>query len=155
MRGASVETYPSCLHTLGGAYIPAGFAGVDADRKGLRATVVREVHEEAQLALAGEATPPMMFSQELSTGFVQLVFLGFSAEAGALEQVLGNWEGDPQLIPYDQLPAILLDEPNWVPSGRAHVLAWLALGAPNAGARPRFATMSPRQLFSAAVSASA
>lgn len=146
-RGPTVRTFPSCIHTLGGAYVPPGPRSVDPDRRGLRSTLEREVHEEAQLALSGSEFPPMMVAKELDTGFVQLAFLGFAAKASALSRLEGNWEGNPLLISFDAIPGLLLHAPNWVPTGKAHVLAWLALGAPNAGPKPRFGSLTAAQLF--------
>ena len=144
-RGKTVETFAEHIHTLGGAYIPPG-AGVDPDRLSLRSAGMREVREESQVALSGDMFPPMMMAKELHTGFIQLVFLGFGVRPAALAQLEGNWEGTPLRIPFAELPAAL-QAPNWVPTGKAHILAWLALGAPNAGRKPRFANLSPSQLF--------
>lgn len=144
-RGKNIDTFPEYIHTLGGAYIPPG-VGVDSDRSGLRSTVEREVHEEAQITLSGDDFPPMMMAREIRTGFIQLVFLGFGVKPTTLTRLEGNWEGKPLRIPFAQLPA-LLQAPKWVPTGKAHVLAWLALGAPNAGSQPRFGKLSPLQLF--------
>jgi len=151
-RADDVATFPGHIHTLGGAYIPPGVRGVDADRAGLRSTAHREIHEEAQLALPGDDFPPMMIAKELSTGFIQLVFLGFGVTPITLKEIKGNWEGQPLRLPFERLPAFLLEQNHqWVPSGKAHILAWLALGAPNAGSSPRFGRLSPSQLFDAVV----
>ena len=151
MRGSSVATFPNCLHTLGGAYIPGSPANVDPDRGGLRKTLIREVNEETQLSLSDEIFPPMMLCKEIDTGFVQLVFLGFGVKKNMLLQLFGNWEGTPQVVSFDKLPDLLLQPHDWVPSGKAHILAWLALGAPNAGRSPLFGTFSAGKLFDAAV----
>jgi 8-oxo-dGTP pyrophosphatase MutT (NUDIX family) len=151
VRGSDVATYADHLHTLGGAFIPPGSC-VDADRTSLRSACVREVHEEVQLALSGDKFPPMVMSEELSTGFIQLVFLGFGVGLKSLTRLEGNWEGKPSRIPFAQLPAMLQTGP-WTPSGKSHILAWLALGAPNAGKNPRFGKLSPSQLFDSIVGA--
>jgi hypothetical protein len=93
----------------------------------------------------------MIAAKELSTGFVQLVFLGFAAKASALKQLDGNWEGNPLLFPFDSVPGLLLKSEDWVPSGKAHLLAWLALGAPNAGPSPKFGKLTPGELFETAI----
>ena len=63
-----------------------------------------------------------------------------------MDRMVSNWEGKPLCVPYDELPRFL-DQPSWVPSGKAHVMAWLAIGAPNGGRAPKFAGLSANQLF--------
>jgi len=145
-RADEVATYPSCLHTLGGAYIPPGYRGVDSDRVSLASTKTREIHEEAQLALSSDVEPPMMLSKELSTGFIQLVFLGHNILPTAAKRLKGNWEGKIVYIPFDQLPSIL-ENPKWVPTGKAHVLSWLALDTPGCSRKPKFNGLKAFQLF--------
>lgn len=146
VRAEEVATYPGCLHALGGAYIPPGFGGVDSDRDGLASTKNREIHEEAQLALSSDVEPPMMLSKELSTGFIQLVFLGHNISAKAAKRLKGNWEGEIVYVPFDLLP-IILENPKWVPTGKAHVLAWLALDTPGCSRKPKFKGLKAFQLF--------
>lgn len=149
-RAPDLATYPGCLHTLGGAYIPPGTGGVDSDRLKLSSTIAREVQEEAQIRLALEEFPPMMMAQELSTGFMQLVFLGVPVSRLGLRGLEDNWEGGVVQVPFKNLSDFLRD-PTWVPSGKAHVLAWLALGAPGGGASPRFGNLKAREVFTSAV----
>lgn len=150
-RGTSVAKYCSHLHTFGGGYMPPSHQG-QGDGMSLRATVEREVLEETGLILPAEAAPPMILSREISTGSIQLVYLGFDVAATAIPRVENNWEGHIEAIPYAALPG-LLQQPDWVPSGKAHVLAWLALGAPGCGEKPQFGGLSPDQLFNACVDA--
>jgi hypothetical protein len=140
-----VATYPYCVHTLGGAYMPPS-AAKDPDRQGLRSTLEREVHEESQVSASIDTAVPMMLSQELEWGFIQLVFLGLPIPESALDRLSGNWEGSILPIRFDSLDAALCDE-DWVPSGKAHVLAWLGAGAPGASPRARFGGMNAVQLF--------
>ena len=108
------------------------------------------MHEEIQMALPGDQFPPILVAKELATGFIQVVFLGFGVGPRTLDRIQANWEGEPLRIPFAQLP-MLLQQQNWVPTGKAHILAWLALGAPNAGPKPEFGGLSPAQLFDAIV----
>lgn len=150
-RALDVDTFPGQFHTMGGAYLPPGAGGVDADRTSSRTTVLREVLEEAQLSLSGDQFPPMMMAKELETGFIQTVFLGFNITPRMLDDIVGNWEGTPHCVPFDKILPFLNDS-RVVPSGKAHLLAWLALGAPNAGASPPFGGLTPRQIFDVVVS---
>jgi ADP-ribose pyrophosphatase YjhB (NUDIX family) len=146
-RRTSDDKYHSHLHIIGGGYMPPSNQGRD-DGESLRATAEREVLEETKLALPPEAAPSMILAKEIATGFIQLVYLGFDMPAIAVSRVKGNWEGHVEAFPYAALPG-LLQQPDWVPSGKAHVLAWLALGAPGGGEKPRFGSLSPDQLFNA------
>ncbi len=87
-----------------------------------------------------------MISKELRTGFIQLVFLGFNVSSRTMDYISGNWEGSLERVPFRKLRKVLSMK-TWVPSGKAHILAWLALGSPNAGLRPRFGRQPPKQLF--------
>ena len=145
-RGSAIATYPGCIHTLGGAFIPDDRKGVAPDRAGTRSTVAREIHEEIQVTVSGSESPALILAEELSTGFIQAVFLGFSLAPQVMDRMVSNWEGKPLCVPYDELPRFL-DQPSWVPSGKAHVMAWLAIGAPNGGRAPKFAGLSAKQLF--------
>jgi len=60
-----------------------------------------------------------------------------------------NWEGHVEEVLFKDLSQTLRD-PSWVPSGKAHVLAWLALGAPG-WYRGVFGTRSAQRLFNAAL----
>jgi len=144
-RGLNMDKYSSCLHTTGGGYMPPSSHGRD-DGTSLRATAEREVHEETRLALPPGASPPRLLAQELATGFIQLLYLGFDLPRAAVERAQPNWEGHIERVPFSALHAVLLRS-DWVPSGKAHVLAWLALGAPGAGDAPRFGVLTPTQLF--------
>ena len=146
-RGTDVEGYCSSLHICGGGYMPPSNQGRD-DGESLRATAEREVLEETKLALPPDAAPPMILAKEIATGYIQLVYLGFDVPATAVSRVKGNWEGHVEAIPYAELPK-LLQQGSWVPSGKAHVLAWLALGSPCGGEKPKFGALSPDQLFNA------
>ena len=84
-------THPNCLHTFWGAYIPGG--GVEPDRKGLGETGEREIFEETQFSVDIDQSLPILLSHEVTTGFIQLVFLGVNVQAEALEKAQGNWEG--------------------------------------------------------------
>lgn len=150
-RGANVAKYCSHLHIFGGGYMPPSNHGRD-DGESLRATAEREILEESKLALPPEAAPPMILAKEIATGFIQLMYLGFDVPATAVSRVKGNWEGHVEAVPYAALPG-LLQQPGWVPSGKAHVLAWLALGAPGCGEQPQFGSLSPDQLFNERVEA--
>ncbi|MCB2262648.1 MAG: hypothetical protein LGR52_06880 [Candidatus Thiosymbion ectosymbiont of Robbea hypermnestra] len=145
-RRGKVDTFPNKLHTIGGAYIPSVGSGVSPDRKGLLRTLARELSEETQAFFPIDNVPPMMVSTEVSTGFIQLVLLGVSLSKRSVDDMEGNWEGSIEQIPFDQLPSVLSSR-DWVPSGRAHILAWLGIGAPNTAKRQLFGRYSAKELF--------
>lgn len=143
-RGSGVDTYPNRLHILGGGYKPATVDGVEADRKGLRQTAVREIHEEAQVEVV-RCSPTIFISKENPTKFYQVVYC-FNVSPESLDDLSGNWEGGIERINFDSLPQVL-NEDHWVPSGKALVLAWLAEGAPGSGLWPRFNQLRPKEVF--------
>ena len=149
-RASNLATYPGCLHMPGGAFIPDGTTGID-DTK-LSNTIIREVYEETRIRLHWDALPPMMIAQELSTGFIQLALLGLTVSRSALDSLENNWEGVSVRIPFDHL-ADALNDPTWVPSGKAQMLAWLAKGAPGAGLSARFGGQTAHELFATAMKA--
>jgi 8-oxo-dGTP pyrophosphatase MutT (NUDIX family) len=125
-RGEDVKTYPGALHTVGGAFVPS-------DDATLFETLHREALEEACVSIDDFATGPdgdiecrLIFSEELSTGSVQVCYLhhSFQRAVGAGVPPMDRLEGQPVFLSFDELPG-LLAEPGWVPSGRMHLLAWL------------------------------
>jgi len=145
-RSEDSATYPSGLHTFGGAYWPPGVEGRVGDRRRLMATALREVNEETQAAL-GVEDEPMIVLRESRTGFVQLAFVGVALSARKAQRLKANREGSISRVGFDELPKVLLQERNWVPTGQAALLAWLAMGAPNAGNKPTFSGMRPAEVF--------
>lgn len=132
-----VDTYNDALHTFGGAFIPHDPAVLRDSDKDLRATIYRELSEESKIGkeeskirLCRDNTTPIMMVRETTTGFIQGVLLGVKAEGTDGERYV-TVEGEVVYVPFDALPAALLGEDRrWVPSGKLHVLAWLAAGTP-------------------------
>lgn len=77
------------------------------------------------------------------------MILGAQISSKQLRRLRENWEGEGVVeVRYEDLKRMLTDPPKpWVPTGKGHVLAWLALGAPGAGRRPRFGPLTPQELF--------
>ncbi|MGC2694394.1 MAG: hypothetical protein WA738_01240, partial [Candidatus Angelobacter sp.] len=138
-RSANSASYPLCYHTIGGGYMPPGIHAKD-DLDSLENTLAREVNEEARIKLSLEKIPQLLIMEEVETGFIQVAFLGIDIPAAQADHLPDNprpIEGRPVRVPFDKLHD-LLSRPDWVPTGKAAVLAWLALGAPAAGPYPRF-----------------
>ena len=135
------------LHTLGGAYQPPDMDGTPGDKLSLLHTARREVFEEAEAQLIWEEDPPMIMLKELETGFIQLALLGINITPRAAKRLEGNWEGRVIRVPFSELERKLTSEEPWVPTGKAHVLAWLALCSPNSRPRVRFGKLKPVELF--------
>lgn len=130
-RAADVATHVNCLHIIGGAFHP----GQDRSngQASLLATIQREVKEETgitiplqQLQQAWPSSRPLSLVKEKTTGFVQCAAIGISVSAQALQQLQENWEGNLLRVGWHELPDLLKD-PSWVPSGKAHVMTWLAI----------------------------
>lgn len=164
-RAENSATYPGSLHILGGGYMPPGVSGRNFDQHGLVDTARREVLEEARVSLALETLPPMLLATESTTGFVQFVLLGVNLTRFDMERASPNWEGSGLTrVAFGQLYESLVHADShdatashvgWVPSGKAHVLAWLALGAPGAKSPLRFGRYSATELFEAVMSSRA
>lgn len=149
-RAQASHTYGDCLHVLGGAHIPSSARSTYDDRGRIWHTVWRELFEETGLTNVDELDAHLVASREESTGFIQFVYLGLQVPQRALDAIKENWEGLVEEVGFDELPELFQTE-TFVPSGKALVLAWLAVGAPNAGRRPRFAGQTPQALFNAEV----
>jgi len=137
---------PNYLHTLGGAYWPPHVDNREGDRLSLRRTAIREVGEESDAAFPLVESTMVLF-REPATGFVQLAFLGVNISAKELRNLKPNREGTLDHVRYDELPRRLRQERYWYPSGKAAILAWLALGAPNGGWLVKFGGIKPTKLF--------
>ena len=117
-----------------------------SDQASLRHTLQRELLEETGLQLSLSENSLFALSKEKTTGFIQWCVLGVAITAGQVLQLNGNWEGSIHCVPFDQL-AEFLQEANWVESGKAHILSWLALGAPHTQPQQKFGSYTPLQLF--------
>lgn len=144
LRSNQTDTYESVLHTVGGAF------EVAKDNVNLKRTAMREVLEEVGISTSIDARTPILVSQEISTRFLQIVFLGVHVPKNELSNVESTWESASLIqIPFDRLKEYLVDENNfsWVPTGKAHVLAWLACGAPGCQEGTKFGGKTAKQLF--------
>ena len=143
-RSAKVATHPNHWHIFGGAFNPT--LDISSKLASLRLTLQRELHEETGLQLSIPPHPMMALTKEKATGFVQWCVLGILVEVNQLAQLHGNWEGSIHRVSFNQLSEFL-QEPNWVASGKAHILSWLALGAPQTNPDQKFGAYTPLQLF--------
>ncbi len=135
-RSQRVETYPNCLHTLGGNYEPPTSVGT-RDGPSLATTAMREVEEETGLKGLSPAQALLVVSEEMTTGFVQYVYAGLSVRPARVTELQGSGEGDPKFVTLEQLSELFetgfLDgvSRKFVPSGAMLLLAWLGMGAPD------------------------
>ncbi|HEX7243801.1 MAG TPA: NUDIX domain-containing protein [Longimicrobiaceae bacterium] len=148
-RSRDSRTFPDHLHVIGGSYQPpVRDKGVD-DHLSLRSAAQREVQEEIGAVITLDNNPPMLLAEERSERFFQCIVLGAQISASQLSRLRQNWEAEGLVqVPYDQLQKLLVSPPvPWVPTGKGHVLAWLAHGAPGAGRRAKFAGRSAAEVF--------
>lgn len=125
-RSESVVTHPNHWHVIGGAMHPQ--LDLDQGQLSLFKTIQREVQEETGLMIEFDNMPALSLVRESSNGFIQCAAIGIEINAKTLDDIEDNWEGHTVRIPFTDL-ATCLREPLWVPSGKAHVLTWLALRA--------------------------
>lgn len=133
-REKNSETYGGYWHTFGGAYLPPKHKNKqDGDGYHLVNTARRKLQEELGLTLKEEYIHEQkLLMKELSTGFIQLVlFADFPTED--IDKAKSQWNaGGFDEISFDRLFGELLsNSKKWVPTGKTHILAWLALGIPN------------------------
>lgn len=144
-RTDHVDTYKGCLYILGGNYEPAGrqHRYDDAGRPALRRTAIREIGEEAGIALTDIGSPPVLVGEEIDTGFIQYVYAGIEISNLLGASIDGSDEGKVRLFTLEEIERIVVDGTyqgvarKFVPSGLMMIMAWLGLGAPNQhGERP-------------------
>ena len=108
--------------------------------------IKREIFEESSLNVNFDPSPSIIVSEEISTGFIQIVFLGITIRKEDLLNIESNWEGVVRKFQFSELEELIKSD-NVVPSGKAHLMAWLALGAPNSRNIVRFGDHSSYSLF--------
>ena len=143
-RSATVATHPHHWHIFGGAFNPA----IDSlsNQVSLRHTLQREIFEETGLSCSIPKNSAFTLCKEKTTGFIQWCLLGLPVEVTQLEQLQDNWEGSIHRLPFNQLGNFLQEE-NWVASGKANILSWLALDAPHSKPNQKFGPYTALQLF--------
>jgi hypothetical protein len=153
-RSKKSRDYPSTLHTFGGAFIPPG-AGHQSphqeDRLGIQHTGVREIFEESKAAIDISESVPIIVTDEFEIQSIEITYLGVSVTARQVRRMLGNWEGDPVQIGFDELEEKLANINEWVPSGWVHILLWLSCNTPSANSPIKFGGLSGSELASATV----
>jgi hypothetical protein len=137
-RSHQSDTYPGARHTFGGAFQPplGEATGGPLFDSSLAYTFRREFLEESQIFLRPfrEQDALVALAREPKTGFVQCLYLGLQVDM--VDDNRACWEGDIRIVSFDELEATLAAWEDWVPTGRMHVMAWLAAGAPGATVAP-------------------
>lgn len=139
-RSATAATYPHCLHLLGGNYEPATEESDEDDQYDapLLQTAIREIGEESHLRGLNTHRAFISCAQEHSTGFVQFNLAGVSIAKRRKAEAYGSREGGVRFLTLDEVVELFASPPpsdqvggRWVPSGALHMVAWLAMGAPD------------------------
>lgn len=146
-RSLESDTYPGFYHILGGAVLGKEFEKSSTYDHKISDTVKREINEETESKIENVKLSNVKYrtySKELKTGFIQFEYLGIVCNiASDLSDFNGNWEGDIQVIKFEEIENSLINL-NWVPSGKAHILVWMALGAPGSN---YFSYKKARKIF--------
>lgn len=151
-RAKECATYPNALHIIGGGFEPPGIKPKN-DGSNLKNTMRREFLEELEIGFDYPKNTKLLFGVETDTGFIQIVALGVKVNSHDYEDIKDNWEGNHIKLGFDELyEKLSSDKENWVPSGKAHILVWLALGAPNCHPETKFSGYSAQELFEKAIS---
>lgn len=148
-RTPKSATYANALHIIGGGYAPLSTdERVKDDGYSLKNTMTREFSEEFRIQVNIPKNIKILFGKESDTGFIQIVALGATVDSDDIDKIHTNWEGDKVLLEFDDLYDKLTDKNEfWVPSGKAHILIWLALGAPSCHPNTKFSGYSAKELF--------
>ncbi len=149
-RAASLDTHPGKLHTFSGAFLPAQpDPAKPHDSLSVAQTARREFAEETGVVLDAVRAPAILVDHELRVGALEFVWLGVRLDPGQAAAMAESDEGAIAALPFGALADWLVGaHGGWVPAGRIHILAWLALGAPiPRAAPPLFAGESAAALF--------
>lgn len=159
-RSGNSATYPDAIHIFGGAFIGNGqdnYRESEGDEY-ISRTIQRELHEESRLDIPRDRIEKckMSIAEELTTGFFQVTALGLDITKNELEKIRtapasNNKEGKTLIVGFDDLEKIVIGG-MFVPTGAAHVILWLGLGAPGTSRKTRFSGKSAQELFSDIVS---
>ena len=142
------------LHSFGGSYIPPVTRDHQTpdlgqhDSLSLIRTLRREALEESGIDLNVAELPNLLLIEETRTEipFLQFAVIGVDISEGVWKPPEPGHEGAVERIRCQDLEAALAND-RWMPSGKAHVLAWLALGAPNRTRTLRFGGLTGEELF--------
>lgn len=145
-------TRPKRLHTFGGCYCAeVRGAHLPHDYGSLLRTARRKLLEECDASLPMDGPPQILHCEETDSGFVQWVVLGRNISsyeyANAVCRRPPNPEGRTYSIGFDRLRTKLIDRKAWHPSGWAHVMMWLAVGAPSQNEELKFDGLTGPALF--------
>ncbi len=146
------ETHPDHYHTFGGAYRKTEFfKGTDFnianDRNSLKFTLVREVFEETNIILNKDNIyDEYCVVRQNDDGYIQFYSICAKITSADMDNLQGIDEGNVVIIDFDDLEEELMEK-DWVPSGKMHILIWLAFGAPYTGYFERFGCLSAKKLY--------
>lgn len=138
-------TYPDYLHVFGGGFMPSISTTPGRFDRDLISCARREFEEESGMMFAGNSFP-MVAAEELDTGFVHVAFLGVNLDPQEVNRRRANWEGRIVEVHFTEILDWLKDV-RWVPTGKLHVLLWLAMGAPGTQRKHWPIQYSPRRIF--------
>ena len=140
-RSDSSYDYANTLHTFGGGFIPPG-TSQRGDHSGIRHAAIREIFEESDAGIHVPDSTQRIVIDEIKTQFIQLAYLGVNVTEEQVDNMRGNWEGDPIRIRFAELENNLLNLDGWTPTGWVHVLLWLALDTPGATRSIKFGNLT-------------
>ncbi len=148
----NTETHPDHYHTFGGAYRKTEFFeeidfNIANDRNSLKFTLVREVFEETNIVLNKDNIyDEYCVVRQNDDGYIQFYSICAKITSADMDNLQGIDEGSVVIIDFDDLERELMEQ-NWVPSGKMHILIWLAFGAPYTSFFERFGGLSAKKLY--------
>lgn len=145
-RSETVDTKKGKLHIFGGSYEHSLFKN---DEESLIRTAEREVREESGASISIPKNWIGFVATENDTGFVQINYCGIEVAADSIDAAKKRFraEGDVLACSFLELETVLTKtESPWVETGKAVLLAWLAIGAPTT-AKPGFSATKAKQMY--------
>jgi hypothetical protein len=114
----------------------------------LEYTMQREALEEIRMPVTARNVAFKLLTEQYATNygnaFIQVAFLGVPVlEKSPPEE---TYEGIVKIVSFEQLPDYLEPDSPLVPTGKANILAWLALGCPGCPGAT-FGDQDPIDLF--------
>jgi len=150
-RSGDSDLFPFQKSIFGGGFMPGGLKGRYEDHDNIKLTAIREFHEETGFSFSIRQKSmdccPIIVTQELDTGNIQINFLGVQVDQ-LLEIKGSSWEGTVFFIPSDSLEKELKfnNWPNWTRLGLISIITWLHLNAPGFPKGTKFGKYKPQQL---------
>jgi hypothetical protein len=130
-KSVDTSSHGGLLHTPGGSFMPRRSPKAVGDSD-LEYTMQREALEEIRTTVSARSAGCKLLTEQYATSlgkaFIQVAFLGVQALDRPRPE--RTHEGIVEIVSFNELPDYLSPTSPLVPTGKANILAWLALNCP-------------------------